>query len=630
MKKKKGKRAVKNKIKFNKLIIIIPSILLVIIFFLLITFNKRLSDLKKYANKYISSNKYQKELGKKNISAKYNLSKSYYITYPKFSNDNLDNIINEEKDVIIKNVKDNSIKDRISELFIKSQKYSITDYEVYNGIDGVISVAFIETKFKNKKDIEYKKVYTINLDPREKEILNDTYMFIGDYKTKFTEYIDNYLNSNEELKGKLTKNYKKIISKDNSYKYVVSKDGIVVYFDSNKIVNSNYIIKINIPYKEIISYLNIDTEIIYKNIKDIKETKEEFKDSKKNMYLKRTSNIYSKSSKNSKILDTIDKGSKVEILKSSDNYSIIKYKEKDGYILNKYLSDEIVSDLGYTDVVETVYASEEITIRKKSDDTSDELVKLALGDSITRIGTNDDGWSEVVYNNEKGFIKSNYLSLVKPSKNVAIRIDKNRNVNAHGGMVALTFDDGPNPSSTGRILDTLEKYHVVATFFDLGKLAQAYPSVVKREESIGCEVASHSYDHPNLNNLSAESVQAQVNSSKEVFMNVLGHDVSLFRPPYGNANAIVKTNVPYPLINWNVDTLDWKSKNKDAILNEVRTVGNLDGKIVLMHSIHETTADAVEALVPELLQQGYQLVTVSELAYYKGASLNAGQMYYGF
>ena len=149
MKKKKGKRAVKNKIKFNKLIIIIPSILLVIIFFLLITFNKRLSDLKKYANKYISSNKYQKELGKKNISAKYNLSKSYYITYPKFSNDNLDNIINEEKDVIIKNVKDNSIKDRISELFIKSQKYSITDYEVYNGIDGVISVAFIETKFKN-------------------------------------------------------------------------------------------------------------------------------------------------------------------------------------------------------------------------------------------------------------------------------------------------------------------------------------------------------------------------------------------------------------------------------------------------------------------------------------------------
>ena len=79
------------------------------------------------------------------------------------------------------------------------------------------------------------------------------------------------MNSNEELKGKLTKNYKKIISKDNSYKYVVSKDGIVVYFDSNKIVNSNYIIKINIPYKEIISYLNIDTEIIYKNIRLVRK-----------------------------------------------------------------------------------------------------------------------------------------------------------------------------------------------------------------------------------------------------------------------------------------------------------------------------------------------------------------------
>ena len=76
----------------------------------------------------------------------------YNITYPKFSNDNLDNIISEEKSAIINNIKDNSIKDRISELFIDGHRYSITDYEVYNGIDGVISVAFIETKFMNKKD----------------------------------------------------------------------------------------------------------------------------------------------------------------------------------------------------------------------------------------------------------------------------------------------------------------------------------------------------------------------------------------------------------------------------------------------------------------------------------------------
>ena len=136
--------------------------------------------------------------------------------------------------------------------------------------------------------------------------------------------------------------------------------------------------------------------------------------------------------------------------------------------------------------------------------------------------------------------------------------------------------------------------------------------------------------HPNLNNLSAEGVQAQVNSSRDVFVSILGHDVSLFRPPYGNANEIVKANVPYPLIHWNVDTLDWKSRNKDAILSEIRKVGNLDGKIILMHSIYESTADAVEVIVPELLSEGYELVTVSELAYYKGYSLNNGEKYYSF
>ena len=113
-------------------------------------------------------------------------------------------------------------------------------------------------------------------------------------------------------------------------------------------------------------------------------------------------------------------------------------------------------------------------------------------------------------------------------------------------------------------------------------------------------------------------------------MLLLGHDVSLLRPPYGNANDLVKSNIPYPLIHWNVDTLDWKTKNKDAIISEVRKIDNLDGKIVLFHSIYETTADAIEVIVPELINQGYQLVTISEMAYYKGETLNPGQKYYGF
>ena len=609
----KGKHVMKKKFKFNVLYIIIP-IIIIIFLILLLLHDSCLKKLNSYSKKIISHDKLTKEVGKASSISKYRINKAYYINYPKFSDDNLDLIITDMTGDFSNNV----------------SKKSVIDYESYNSYDGVISVAFIENKINKKNKRYYKEVYVLNLDPREKEVLKDSYIFVGDYKSKITEYVDNYLNSNDKLKSKLKKRYKKVVNKKHDYKYVLNKDGVIVYFNSNEIANSKDIIKIVIPYDDIKDYINIDTNKTYKKVKDIKEKKEKFTDNKTDKYVKRLSNVYEKSSRNSKLLGTIDKGVKISVSKMSDNYSLIKYNNKKGYILNRYLSDEIVADKDYIDVNEVVYASEDIIVRKGISNNDEELVHLAIGDSITRIGISNNGFSEVVYNNEKGFVKSNYLSLVKPDLNVYINVDKNRNINARGGMVALTFDDGPSPSSTNRILNTLEKYHAVATFFDLGKLVVAYPDVVKREISIGCEVGSHTYSHVNLNNLNAAGIKSELESSKNAFVSVLGHDVGLIRPPYGNANEFVKSNIPYPLINWNVDTLDWKTKNKDAIVNEVRKIGNLDGKIVLMHSIYETTADAVEVIVPELINEGYQLVTVSELAYYKGATLTPGVKYFGF
>ena len=90
-------------------------------------------------------------------------------------------------------------------------------------------------------------------------------------------------------------------------------------------------------------------------------------------------------------------------------------------------------------------------------------------------------------------------------------------------------------------------------------------------------------------------------------------------------------NLDYPIIKWNVDSLDWKTRNKDKIMNEIRKIDNYDGKIILLHSIYGTTADATEILIPELINNGYQLVTVSELAFYKGfTSLKTAQEYKGF
>lgn len=213
---------------------------------------------------------------------------------------------------------------------------------------------------------------------------------------------------------------------------------------------------------------------------------------------------------------------------------------------------------------------------------------------------------------------------------VTLPTGKNRKIDLSKPMVALTFDDGPNGKATPKILDTLEKYGVVATFFDLGQNMANYPKVVKREETIGCEVESHTYAHKNLNKLTSAQIKADMEKAEKVYQNILGHKPSLVRPPYGNANSTVKSTLKYPLINWDIDTLDWKSRNAESVLKEIHKYSDYDGRIILMHGIYNSTAEAVEKLVPELIDNGYQLVTVSEMAKYKNVTLKNGTVYLNF
>jgi peptidoglycan/xylan/chitin deacetylase (PgdA/CDA1 family) len=144
------------------------------------------------------------------------------------------------------------------------------------------------------------------------------------------------------------------------------------------------------------------------------------------------------------------------------------------------------------------------------------------------------------------------------------------------------------------------------------------------------ECESHTYDHKNLNKLNADELTWQIIESENAHREVLGRKPDLMRPPYGNVTQLVKdVFCGYPLINWDVDTLDWKTKSSEKIMEEIRSHESLDGKIVLMHSIYDSTAEAVEIMVPELVSQGYQLVTVEELATYKGVELNNSVLYWG-
>ena len=204
-----------------------------------------------------------------------------------------------------------------------------------------------------------------------------------------------------------------------------------------------------------------------------------------------------------------------------------------------------------------------------------------------------------------------------------------RVLSADKPMVALTYDDGPSPTATNAILDVLEEYAVVATFYDVGYRVAQYPEVVAREAALGCEVASHSYDHKDFCQLTAAQIREDVQKTAEAFAKA-GVQPTAFRPPYGNTNATVQATIPLPIVTWSVDTMDWKTRNADSILQSIRAEGNLDGKVILMHGIYDATAEATEQLVPELLQQGYQLVTVSELISLRHGETPAAGKLYGY
>ena len=196
-------------------------------------------------------------------------------------------------------------------------------------------------------------------------------------------------------------------------------------------------------------------------------------------------------------------------------------------------------------------------------------------------------------------------------------------------MVTLTYDDGPRPKSTNRILNCLEKYDSVATFFELGYLAKAYPDCIRREVALGCEVANHSWDHPNLATLSGGSVANQINSTSNTIFNICGVRPALLRPPYGSYNSTVRNNCGMPIIIWSIDTLDWKYRDASYVTSVIKNQVT-DGSVVLMHSIYDSTAAATEAIVPWLISRGYQLVTVSELAEARGIDLQSGAAYHSF
>lgn len=193
-------------------------------------------------------------------------------------------------------------------------------------------------------------------------------------------------------------------------------------------------------------------------------------------------------------------------------------------------------------------------------------------------------------------------------------------------MVALTFDDGPFAKVTDKILDILKENNSRATFFMVGNRIQTYPETVARMHAEGSEVANHSYDHANLTKLGAQEIKKQLEDTNAEIEKVAGVRPTLHRPTFGAINDNLKENAGMPLILWNVDTEDWRTKNAEKTI-EAALKNVKDGDIILMHDLYEATGVACEAIIPRLIEQGFQLVTVSELMEAKGIEMQSGGKY---
>ncbi len=197
-------------------------------------------------------------------------------------------------------------------------------------------------------------------------------------------------------------------------------------------------------------------------------------------------------------------------------------------------------------------------------------------------------------------------------------------------MVALTYDDGPGGDAERKILKCLKKYDAVATFFYLGNRVKGGSDNLKLAYSLGCEIGNHSWDHANLASLDEDQIKSQITKTNKAVDKVIGRKPTVFRPPYGSTSDKVRESANMPEILWTVDTLDWSSRDAKKIYKKVVKTKNLDGKIILMHSLYDESAEATEKLVPWLEKKGYQMVTVSELIKYKsGEAPKAGESYRG-
>ena len=178
--------------------------------------------------------------------------------------------------------------------------------------------------------------------------------------------------------------------------------------------------------------------------------------------------------------------------------------------------------------------------------------------------------------------------------------------------VALTFDDGPSPKYTPLLLDGLKERNVRATFFLLGKNVKENQELVQRMQAEGHLLGNHTYNHVQLNKIPETTARQEILKTNNEIYEATGKYPEYMRPPYGAWKKNMELCVEMLSVFWDIDTLDWKSQNVDAILKAAGEEPE-DGSIILMHDEYQTSVEAALPIIDRLKEKGYEFVTVDEL-----------------
>ena len=203
-----------------------------------------------------------------------------------------------------------------------------------------------------------------------------------------------------------------------------------------------------------------------------------------------------------------------------------------------------------------------------------------------------------------------------PSESTTVKPATWFSVNVDGPYIAMTFDDGPSPETTPRLLDLLKERNIKATFFMIGQNAERNPNIVKRILAEGHEIGNHSWTHPQLSKLSDERVTDEITKTQDAIKAACGYTPVILRPPYGAITARQKEWIEkqfgLSVIIWSVDPFDWKRPGASVIEQRI-LAGARPGAIILSHDIHKQTVDAMPSTLDALAAKGFKFVTVSQL-----------------